>query len=148
MATWAATTFSTAASLATHESEINGLTATDWSAKITIAKTMMGNDIQEVLVNRGMDYWTDFEGGEILLDTVTNKEIFNIVSDFKTLFLCYQDLSNGEEDSVYAGKMEMYKQMYESSFKKAMKYVDLDLDHDGTADIYKAKLSAIGRNTR
>ena len=148
MATWALTTFSTAVSLATHEGEINSLTATDWSSKITIAKTMMGNDIQEMLVNRGMDYWTDFESGEILLDTITNKDIFEIVSDFKTLDLCYQDLSNGEEDSVYGAKMTMYRQMYNSALRQAMKYVDLDINQDGTTDIYKAKLSAIGRNTR
>ena len=142
------TTFSTAASLVTHEGEISSLTATDWSAKITLAKTIMGNDIQEVLVNRGLDYWTDFSASEILLDVITNKDILNIVSDYKALELCYRDLSGGDEDSVYGAKMKMYQQMYSSALKQALKYIDLDINQDGTTDIYKAKLSAIGRNTR
>jgi len=148
MATWADTTFSTAASMATHEVEINSLAAVDWSAKITLAHTIMGNDVQEILVNRGMQYWTDFEAGEKLLDVVTNKDIFNIVSDYKALELAYMDLSNGNEETAYGAKVVMYRQMYNAALTKAMHYVDLDIDQDGTTDIYKAKLNPIGRNCR
>jgi len=148
MATWALTTFSTAASIAKIETEINALTATNWDNHIATAKTLMGNDIQEVLVNRGLDYWTDFSNDEILLDTVTNKTIFDIVSDYKTCQLVYMDLSNGDEDSAYGAKMVMYKQMYKATFGQAMKYIDLDIDQDGTTDIYKANIHAIGRSTR
>ena len=77
MASWADTTFSTTSTIANHEGEVNTLTSSDWSAKITLAKTIMGNDIQEILVNTGMHYWTDFDADEILLDIVTNKSIFN-----------------------------------------------------------------------
>lgn len=148
MATWAATTFSTAASIAKLETEINTLTSSDWSDKIDLAKTMMGNDIQNVLVNRGMSNWTDFESGEVLLDIITNKSIFDIVSDFKTLQLVYMDLSQGDEDSVYGSKKAMYEEEYQKAFNTAMKYVDLDLDQDGETDIYKAKLNKVGRQTR
>ena len=148
MATWDDTTFSTSTSIAKIEAEINNLTATNWDNKIATAKTLMSNDVQEVLVNRGLDYWTDFENDEKLLDVVTNKSIFNIVSDYKTLQLIYMDLANGVEDSVYGAKMTQYGQMYKSLFDQAMKYIDLDLDQDGTTDVYKANLHAIGRSTR
>lgn len=146
MATWALTTFSTTDSIAKIEAEINSLGT--WTNKIATAKTMMGNDAQEVLVNTGMQYWTDFSSGEILLDVITNKTIFEIVSDFKTLELSYLDLSNGNEDTAYGAKYVMYRQMYKSAFDQAMKYVDIDIDQDGTTDIYKAKLSSVGRNLR
>ena len=148
MATWANTTFSTAASMSTHESEVNTLTASDWSDKITLAKTIMGNDIQEILVNRGMHYWVDFDDDEILLDTVTNKTIFNITSDYKALELTYRDLSQGDEDTVYGQKSKQYKMLYKDSLKQNLKYIDLDLDLDDETDIYKARLSAVGRQTR
>lgn len=116
--------------------------------KIVLAKTIMGNDIQELLVNRGYQYWTDFSTGEILLDIITNKAIFNIVSSYKTLELVYLDISNGVQDTINYSKMEMYRKLYKSSLDTAMHYVDLDINQDGTTDIYKAKVNSIGRNLR
>lgn len=138
------------ASDATNSGTIDIYTVSLWEAKIDKAKDLMGVDIEVVLVNRGLDYWLDQEGGEVVNDIITNysDEVWVIACDFKTLFLIYQDLSEGNEESNWYGKMMKYKNRYKEALSNAMKLADLDLDQDAETDIYGANLEKIGRNTR
>lgn len=148
MATWADTTFSTTATIARMEAEINSLTSGTWADKIALAKELLKIEIQSVLIKNGKQYWTDFENGEILVDIITNKEIFNIASDYKVLQLIYEDLSHGNENSTNGVKAKRYGVLYESALLKAIDYAHLDIDHDGSVDEYKPTLYTTGTNSR
>ena len=110
-----------------------------WSNKISLAKELLGEDMERSLMNENLDHFINYADGEDLKDIVFNPTIFSIASDYLTLSLIYEDLANADEDSIFYKKSQNYRVKYERQFKKAYNLKNLDLDLDSDADIYKSK---------
>ena len=133
---WADKTLSTSASLAKIESEINDLTSSDWSDKISTAKTMIGARLENALSERRIT--VDEQGGDILLDVIVDPDVtFGLASDFQTLFLIYNDLGFGSGDDKYEEKKKFYSDMFEQQFAEDEKRMKFDLNLDDTTDVYR-----------
>ena len=131
---WADAVLSTTASIAKIESEINDLTATNWDNKIATAKELIGDKLEVILTERGVN--VDEESGDVLLDTIANPTVYNLSSDYMTLHLIFDDLSQGQE-GLYMGKSEKYNAYFERKFSEDVKRMNLDLDNDGTTDVFR-----------
>ena len=134
MAVWADAILSDAASIEKFEGEINSLTSTNWDNAIAIAKELIGDKLEVILINQGIA--VDEAGGEILLDVIANPTVFNISSDYFVLYLIYEDLSQGS-DGLYMMKAEKYIELYQQKFNEDIKRMNLDIDLDDTTDIYR-----------
>ena len=143
MATWITAVLSTSTSIAKIESEINSLTSTNWDNKIAIAKELIGDRLEVILNERGVR--VDEAGGEVLLDVIANPTVFNLTSDYMTLHLIYDDLSQGQE-GLYMQKLQKYNAYFERKFNEDVKRMNLDLDNDGNTDEYR--VSWTGKLTR
>jgi len=137
MADWSATALSTATSLAKIESEVNNLTSTDWSNKIATAKTMLGARLENTLSERGIG--VNEVDGEELLDVIVDPDvIFGLSSDFLTLFLIYNELSDGGKNSSYQEKSDFYHGLFEDQLAVDIKRIKLDNNLDDTTDSYRS----------
>ncbi|RKZ98981.1 MAG: hypothetical protein DRQ46_00460 [Gammaproteobacteria bacterium] len=121
-----------------------------WLSKITTAKLMIGNMIQQMLPELiggytgstpeyGLEYMRviDQDGGDVL-DIIANASVFDLASDLLTLSLIYEDLIEVPED-VMTRKSEMYHKRFMDAFANARKIINLDIDRDGDVDKYRAK---------
>lgn len=143
MATWSTATLSTSTSIGKIESEINSLTSTNWDNKIAIAKELIGDRLEVILTERNIR--VDEAGGDVLLDVIANPTVFNLSSDYMTLHLIYDDLSQGQE-GLYMQKLQKYNDYFERKFSEDVKRMNLDYDNDGTTDAYR--VSWTGKLTR
>lgn len=109
-----------------------------WADKITLAKDILGVDLELRLLQDG--YTVDYDDGENILDLIANPTIFTNASDFMTLHLIYTDLAIGQNDEVFQKKAELYENRYKLELEKTTKLVDIDIDMDGTTDAYNQKL--------
>ena len=134
MAVWADATLSDSDSIAKFESEINSLTSTNWENSIAIAKELIGDKLEVILINQG--YSVDEADGEVLLDIIANPTVFNLSSDYFVLYLIYGDLSQGAE-GLYMMKSDKYLQLFKQKFEEDIKRMNLDTDMDDTVDIYR-----------
>jgi len=130
---WSDATLTTSESLEKYESEINNLTSENWDNAIAIAKEIIGDKLEVVLMERGVS--VDEESQE-LLDVIANPEVFNMSSDYLTLSLIFDDLSQGA-DGLYKDKAMKYYQKFELKFAEDIKRMHLDLDLDDNIDIYR-----------
>ena len=129
-----------------HSGGIDIYVVAKWQDKIDAAKDILGTDVSLRLMSTGYD--VDEANDEVLLDLINNPTIFSTASDFLTIALIYEDLSMGDEDSIYYKKMELYRRRYESALEKASKLIDIDLNFDGTTDYYKQNLEQDSRIIR
>jgi hypothetical protein len=119
---WSDATLTTSESLEKYESEINNLTSENWDNAIAIAKEIIGDKLEVVLMERGVS--VDEESQE-LLDVIANPEVFNMSSDYLTLSLIFDDLSQGA-DGLYKDKAMKYYQKFELKFAEDIKRMLLD----------------------
>lgn len=145
---WGNTIFSTTTTIAKWEQEINDLTSSDWNDKIDLAKTIMGSDVELRLLKTGFGKYIDFKAGEDVKDLITNPEIFNLASDFKTLQLIYEDLAKGDTDSYFWVKSRLYKTRYDEELNRVWALKNMDYDQDEEVDEYKNDTFAAGGFTR
>ena len=143
MADWSSATLSTSTSIAKIESEINDLTATNWDSKIEIAKELIGDKLEVILTERGIV--VDEADSKVLLNVIANPTVFNLTSDYMTLHLIYDDLSQGQE-GLYRQKTEKYNAYFERKFNEDVKRMNLDFDNDGNTDAYRVRWT--GKLTR
>jgi len=130
---WINAILSTTTSLAKYESEINDLTSGTWANAIALAKEILGDKLEIILTNRG--YSVD-EDEAALLDIIENPTVFNMTSDYLTLALIYEDLSQGME-GLYKYKSEKYYTKFEKKFDEDVRRLNLDTNVDGTVDSYR-----------
>jgi hypothetical protein len=88
----------------------------DWQPKIDMAKTMIYNEIASALSN----YYHADEIDDVI-DEITNPEVLEIASNYKTLELIYMDLYGkiGTQETINA-KLSYYSQQYAKSFKSIL----------------------------
>ncbi|MBT6994537.1 MAG: hypothetical protein HN952_06230 [Candidatus Cloacimonetes bacterium] len=134
MADWSTAELSTTTSIAKFESEINDLTATNWNNQIAIAKELLGDRLEVVLTERGIS--VDEAESEVLLNVIANPTVFNLTSDYLTLSLIYDDLSQGME-GLYLSKSEKYKALSKMKFNEDLKRMNLDTNDDDIVDNYR-----------
>ena len=120
-----------------------------WSEKIALAKAFMGDDLERMLINAGLDSNMDYADGDILLDVINNKDIFDTSSLYLTLSLIFEDLmTSGDETDVFKLKADRYKKRYDDKMTTAFGLKDLDTNKDGTTDIHKDQSNVTLRVTR
>ena len=120
-----------------------------WDAKIALAKSFMGDDLERMLINAGLDTTMDYADGDILLDIINNKSIFNNCSSYLTLSLIFEDLmTSGDENDVFKLKADRYYTRYKDKLNIAFGEKDLDINQDGTVDEYKDQSNVTRRITR
>ncbi|MBT7470198.1 MAG: hypothetical protein HN692_07335 [Candidatus Cloacimonetes bacterium] len=134
MADWSTAELSTTTSIVKFESEINDLTATNWNNQIAIAKELLGDRLEVVLTERGIS--VDEAESEVLLNVIANPTVFNLTSDYLTLSLIYDDLSQGME-GLYLSKSEKYKALSKMKFNEDLKRMNLDTNDDDIVDNYR-----------
>ena len=136
MATWANTTLSTASTLEAVESLSSKLMTTDQTAaKITRAKKLLKRQIEAWIAGKGIT--VDESDSEILIDVIANPEIFDVTSDYLTLFLLYQDLYFNNSEGLYMAKRDYYETEWEDAYILAQSGINWDYDQDGTVDDYR-----------
>ena len=149
MATWDNTTLTTTATLTTHEYEITNLVnSTNLTNKITLAKSLLKNQIEKMLREMNRDWSIDYSAGEELINVIANKDIYTNSCDYKTLELIYLDLSQGNQDTIYYQKMVEYRERFLNEFNIASSATDYDWDQDGTTDEYKLRSYKVARVSR
>ena len=134
MGVWADAVLSTTASLAKIESEINSLTDTSWTNAIALAKELIGDKLELILMNRGIN--VDESDSEVLLDVILNPTVFNLSSDYLSLSLGFDDMSLGDGD-LYEYKSLKFKKKFEMKFNDDIRRITLDRNLDDTADTYR-----------
>ncbi len=142
MANWDDTTLSTGETIANIEGEINSLSMSGWDKKIILAKDFLKTRIEIELKRAG--YTADPSAGEELIAMLKNPQIFAYASDYLCLYLIYEDLANGKEDTPYGWKMIRYKQNFELKLQQALELADLDLNFDGSVDTYAGGVTSNG----
>ena len=136
MSDWSSLSLSTGTSLAKIENEINQLTDSDWDNKIETAKDMLGSRLENALAERGID--VNEEDSDVLLDVIVDPDIiFALTSDFLTLFLIYNDLSQGKAGGIYEDKAAFYHDIYEEQLAVDIKRMKLDINLDDETDVYR-----------
>jgi len=111
---------------------------TRWDSKIELAKAFMGDDLERMLINAGLDSNMNYSGGDILLDVINNKDIFDYCSHYLTLSLIFEDLmTSGDENDVFRMKADRYYKRYKDKLDISFGLKDIDIDQDGTVDEYK-----------
>lgn len=95
-----------------------------WQDKINLAKTLLVNDIESALSERG--YKTNELGGVALIDIVTNAGTFRIANDYLALNLIYRDLSNAGFSELFRRKAVQYSSLYDAEFSRSLKRMQLD----------------------
>jgi len=78
----------------------------------------------------------DYDSGEILLDVINNPTVFGITSDYLTLALIYEDLSQGNYETLYGQKSKIYYSKYDQKYQQDVNRIDYDLNLDNTVDSY------------
>lgn len=88
----------------------------DWQPKIDMAKTMIYNEIASALSN-----YYHADEIEDVIDEITNPEVLEIASNYKTLELIYMDLCGkiGTQETINT-KLSYYSQQYAKSFKSIL----------------------------
>jgi len=136
MSDWSSTNLSTTESLAKIENEVNELTDSNWDDKIATAKSMLGGRLENALAERGVD--VDESDDKVLLNTIVDPDItFALTSDFLTLFLIYNDLSQGKAGGIYEDKANFYHNIYDEQLAVDIKRMKLDVNLDDTTDVYR-----------
>jgi hypothetical protein len=115
-----------------------------WQDKIGLAKEIIGHRIETKLVEYGVA--VDEAGGEVLLDTLTNAQTFDIASDYLTLSLIYLDLQAGGFNELFQNKHELYSARYEAELAEAFSRMNLDPSLSGSTTDYRVEI--LGRVTR
>lgn len=115
-----------------------------WTAKITKAKKLIGNRIEESLTDRNIH--VSESSGQVLLDIVANPEIFSDCSDFLSLSLIYHDLYSQRFTDTYEKSYLYYEKQFNAEFASCLKRLNLDWDLSGDTDTYRADF--IGRLER
>ena len=109
-----------------------------WSDKIELAKAFMGDDLERMLINAGLDSNMDYSDGDILLDVINNKDIFDYCSHYLTLSLIFEDLmTSGDENDIFRIKADRYYKRYKDKLDITFPLKNIDEDQDGTVDEYK-----------
>jgi len=111
-----------------------------WGAKLDVAKEFLGEDLERMLKNAGLDVNFDYAADtpDILLDVINNPEIFARAHAYLTLALIYEDLGMGSaEDDIYRIKCRRYYEKYNEKLNTAWGLKNLDFDLDDTVDEYK-----------
>jgi len=136
MSIWADMNLSSTDSLAKIENEINELTDSNWDDKIATAKSMLGGRLENALAERGVD--VNEEDSEVLLNVIVDPDItFALTSDFLTLFLIYNDLSQGKAGGIYEDKATFYHDIYDEQLAVDIKRMKLDVNLDDETDVYR-----------
>lgn len=107
-----------------------------WQAKIDLAKTILGNAVEDALIQRGVT--VNESAGESVLDLITNPEVLTIACDYLALHLIYLDLLNGGWSELFERKYEIYGSRYKDEFASALRRITLDIDGDGIPDISRS----------
>ena len=111
---------------------------TRWNDKIELAKAFMGDDLELMLINAGLDSNMDYSDGDILLDVINNKSIFDYCSHYLTLSLIFEDLmTSGDENDIFRLKADRYYKRYKDKLDITFRLKNIDEDQDGTVDDYK-----------
>jgi len=118
-----------------------------WASKITLAKAFMGDDLERMLINAGFN--VNEADDEVLLDLINNKDIFDYCSHYLTLSLVFEDLmTSGDDTDIFKLKADRYYTRYKDKLEIAFGLKDIDLNEDGTTDIYKDQSLATLRKVR
>ncbi len=134
---------------AANSGKIDIYATSKWTEKIALAKAFMGDDIERMLINAGLDTNMDYADDDVLLDIINNKEIFDECSHYLTLSLIFEDImTSGDETDVFRIKADRYRKRYESKMITQFGLKDLDIDQDGTTDEYKEQSNVTLRVTR
>lgn len=115
-----------------------------WQDKIDLAKEMLGNDITTKLKEYGLT--VDYEGGEVLIDLLTNPETFLVACDYLTLSLIYQDLLSGGFNELFVQKYQIYSQRYQDELAKGLRRMDITSSVGGATTDYQ--IEVLGRLSR
>ncbi len=148
MGNWTDAELSTTTTLAALESEINSLTDSDWTGKITLAKEEIGDRIEVYLKSRHYDSYIDFSEGQDIKDLISNPTVFNLSSDFYTLYLIYEDLAQGKNESAYYIKKQDYLQRFQDKIENDMQRIEISYDRDSTAEEYMQDIRPSRQITR
>jgi hypothetical protein len=105
-----------------------------WSGKYDVAKDLLKTKIELRLLQDGYGKYVNYSEGEIPINLITNPDVFKYTLCFFWLSLDYDDLSNGNDDSVYGQKAIMYRERAEIEFNREYSLKNLDIDQDGDAD--------------
>jgi len=118
-----------------------------WASKITLGKSFMGDDIERMLINAGFN--VNEADDEVLLDLINNKEIFNSCNLYLVLSLIFEDLmTSGDDTDIFKLKANRYYTRYKDKLEIAFGLKDIDINEDGTTDIYKDQSIATPRKVR
>ncbi|MCD4650628.1 MAG: hypothetical protein K8S56_02410 [Candidatus Cloacimonetes bacterium] len=143
---WETATLSSTTSIAAIDSEINQLTSGNWNDKISLAKKIIGRDLENKLTRN--NYSVDEAGGDVLLDIIANPQSLDLSSDYLTLHLIYADLAITLGRESYWQKAEFYRQEYGRHLNTALQALNIDCDGDGNPEKYRANLFTSGRINR
>jgi hypothetical protein len=105
-----------------------------WTNKYDVAKDLLKTQIELRLLQDGYGKYIDYDDDEVPIDIIFNPEVFKYTMCFYWLSLIYDDLSNGNDDSVYGQKAIMYRERAEFEFNREYSLKNLDIDQDGDAD--------------
>jgi hypothetical protein len=104
-----------------------------WQSKITLAKSIMGSDIKKRLAEKGYRD-SDMTTGTVTLDYFEDLAVFELASNYLSLYLCYNDLSgmtvNNEFDDPAKSKANFYKGLYDDEIINAMFYSEWGTSSD------------------
>lgn len=110
-----------------------------WNDKIDIAKETIRLLIQDTLINRYTGYGWDYDE---IIDAITNPEVLNLASDYKTLESIYMDLSGKAGNiEVYQSKIDQYSNKFASAIQSAMNA----LDFGNYGKPYKSNMGRVSR---
>ena len=108
------------------------------TSKIALAKQFMGEDLERMLINAGLDVGINYADDEILLDRIANKSIFNYCSHYLTLALIFEDMmESGSDTDVYKLKSDRFLKRYHERMTTAFSLKNMDYNFDDTVDDYK-----------
>lgn len=122
-----------------------------WGSKIDVAKEFLGEDLERMLKNAGLDVNLNYSADDpdILLDIINNPEIFKRAHGYLTLALIYEDLGmGGSVEDIYQIKCRRYFEKYRERLNTAWGLKNLDINLDDTVDEYKDDDPAQNRITR
>jgi hypothetical protein len=106
--------------------------ARSWNDKIEIAKEVMTSRIKSYMIERGRNEVVVQNGGDELLDSIYNPDVFSQASDLLTLKLIYEDMAGMGTNDFYYEKANNYDKRYERAFQEALTQFQYDPTFSGT----------------
>jgi len=136
---WSTAVLSTRTSVEKIEMELGSdsiLTDAQVNNKIALAKTLIGNST-ELYLTMEKEITVDESASEVLLNVIANPTVLSTASDYLVCSLIYEELSDGDDRSLYYVKAEKYHAYFETQFESAKMRFNIDRDLDGDIDIYR-----------